>query len=143
MKNWWGGRDLAYMVQRLFLEHFCGTSFVIEKEEELVAFLIGFLSPDKKGEGYIHFAGVHPGYRKAGIGKYIYDCFADLCLENNCTAIRACTSPINKESVRFHTKIGFTIEEGDSEVDSIPVTSDYNRPDDPKVLFKKRVAKQE
>ena len=42
---WWGGRDMAPMLPKLFFLHFEGTSFVAEDEEgKLVAFLIGFLS---------------------------------------------------------------------------------------------------
>ena len=44
MKNWWGGRDLTWMLPKLFLVHFCDTSFIIEKDDNLMAFLIGFLS---------------------------------------------------------------------------------------------------
>jgi len=42
LKDWWGGRDLTWMLPKLFLEHFCNTSFVVEKNDRLVAFLIGF-----------------------------------------------------------------------------------------------------
>ncbi len=42
---WWGGRDMAPMLPKLFFVHFEGTSFVAEDEEgNLAAFLIGFLS---------------------------------------------------------------------------------------------------
>ena len=39
MKDWWGGRDLTWMLPKLFLVHFCDTSFIIEKSEDLMAFL--------------------------------------------------------------------------------------------------------
>lgn len=75
-----------------------------------------------------------------------------LGLENICTnnfirfvkknkrdTIRACTSPANKGSIEFHKKIGFQIEHGNAEFDGTPVTLDYNQPNDPKVLFKKKI----
>lgn len=69
MKEWWDGRDLTPMLPRLFLIHFFDTSFIIEnRQNELVAFLIGFLSQSKPDQGYIHFAGIHPDYRRIGIG---------------------------------------------------------------------------
>ena len=123
------------MLPKLFLIHFCNTSFIIEKEDVLLAFLIGFLSPSRKNEGYIHFAGVHPDFRDRGLGKCLYDYFFGLCKENGRSIINACTSPVNKGSVEFHKKIGFDILAGDAVIDGIPVTLDYNRPDDPKVLF--------
>ncbi len=45
MPDWWGGRDLRDLLPRIFFEHFRGTSFVVEHEDELVAFLVGFLCP--------------------------------------------------------------------------------------------------
>ena len=51
--------------------------------------------------------------------------------------VRSCTSPVNRDSIAFHQKMGFAIEPGDAEVDGIPVTLDYNRPGDHKVRFKK------
>ncbi|MDY6793098.1 MAG: GNAT family N-acetyltransferase [Thermodesulfobacteriota bacterium] len=139
LQEWWGGRDLTWMLPKLFLNHFCNTSFVMEKNDALIAFLIGFLSQSDTGEGYIHFAGVHPDYRGIGIGEYLYRQFYRVCKENKRDTIRACTSPVNKGSIEFHKKMGFQIEPGNSEVDGIPVTLDYNRPNDPKVLFKKKI----
>lgn len=124
------------MVPRLFLLHFNNTSCVVEKGDELIAFLIAFLSPARDGEGYIHFAGVHTDYRGIGIGRFLYNRFFTICKENNRDTVRACTSPVNKGSIGFHTKMGFEISDGNAEIDGVPVTLDYNRPDDPKVLFK-------
>jgi ribosomal protein S18 acetylase RimI-like enzyme len=101
--------------------------------------LIGFLSQSNTDEGYIHFVGVHPDYRSVGIGEYLYKQFYKICKENNRDTIKTCTSPVNKGSIKFHKKIGFQIEQGNGKFDSIPVTLDYNTPNDPKVLFKKRI----
>jgi ribosomal protein S18 acetylase RimI-like enzyme len=111
---------------------------VIEKNEELIAFLIGFLSPSRINEGYIHFAGVHPDYRGMGFGNYLYDRFLMVCKDNNRDTIRSCTSPVNKGSIEFHRKMGFNILNGNGDVDGIPVTLDYNKPNDHKVRFEKK-----
>lgn len=139
MKEWWGGRDLTWMLPKLFLVHFCGTSFIIEKDGRLVAFLIGFLSPSKANEGYIHFVGVHPDYRAMGLGEFLYHRFFQICKKNNRDIIRTCTSPVNKGSIEFHKKIGFGISEGNGEVDGIQVSLDYNHPGDSKVLFEIKI----
>lgn len=136
-KEWWGGRDLTFLLPRLFLDHFSNTSLVIEKDDELIAFLIGFLSPAKTMEGYIHFAGVHPNYRGIGIGNNLYHQFFSLCLESGRDMVRACTSPENKKSIEFHKKLGFRILSGNGKSEGVAVTLDYNRPNDPKVLFEK------
>lgn len=92
MKEWWHGRDLSSMLPRLFLIHFCDTSFIIEKDQTLVAFLIGFFSQSQVDEGYIHFAGVNPAYRSQGIGRFLYNRFFQLCRDSGRTIVRACTS---------------------------------------------------
>ena len=135
MPGWWDGRDLTSAMPRLFLDHFHDTSLVAEKEGKFIGFLVGFLSQSRPDEGYIHFVGVHPKYRKKGLGAALYNRFFRICQEHNRSLVRSCTSPVNKGSVVFHRNMGFTIEPGDSEMDGIPVTRDYNRPDDPKVLF--------
>jgi predicted GNAT superfamily acetyltransferase len=139
MKDWWGGRDLTWMLPKLFLVHFCNTSFIIEKSEDLMAFLIGFLSQSKANEGYIHLVGVHPDYRGMGLGECLYHRFFQICKAKNRDTIRSCTSPVNKGSIEFHRKIGFNILNGNAEVDGIQVSLDYNHPGDPKVLFEKKI----
>ncbi len=139
MPDWWGGRDLRAMLPRLFLHHFNDTSFVAEEEGDLVAFLVGFMSPSRAGEAYIHFVGVHPGHRDLGLGRELYRRFFEVCRDRGRDVIRACTSPVNRGSILFHQHMGFDMEPGDHVVDGIPVTRDYNRPGDPKVLFTKHL----
>ena len=127
------------MLPKLFLEHFCNTSFIIEKSEDLMAFLVGFLSQSKVNEGYIHLVGVHPDYRGMGLGEFLYHRFFQICKANNRDTIRSCTSPVNKGSIEFHRNIGFNILNGNVEVDGIQVSLDYNHPGDPKVLFEIKI----
>ncbi len=139
MPSWWGGRDLRYALPRLFLDHFAGTSFVVEHQGRMVGFLIGFLSPSRPDEGYAHFLGVDPAYHGQGIGRRLYERFFELCRQNGRTTVRACTSPENRASVGFHKSLGFSLERGDAETDGIPFITDYNRPGDHKVEFCKRL----
>lgn len=139
MKDWWGGRDLTWMLPKLFLVHFCDTSFIIEKEEDLMAFLIGFLSQSKTNEGYIHLVGVHPNYRGMGIGEFLYHRFFQICKANSRDTIRSCTSPVNKGSIEFHRKIGFNILQGNADVDGVQVSLNYNLFGDSKVLFEIKI----
>jgi ribosomal protein S18 acetylase RimI-like enzyme len=139
LQDWWGGRDLTAMLPKLFLNHFNDSSFVIEKKGQMIGFLIGFMSPALENEAYVHFMGIHPGFRNKGLGKSVYEHFFDICRRQDRTIIRACTSPVNKGSVAFHQKIGFQVEPGDAEIDGIPVTRNYNRPGDHKVTFTKRI----
>lgn len=138
--SWWGGRDLAYMVPKLFADHFHNTSFVVEAEEgHFIGFLVGFLSQSHPSDAYIHFVGTHPDYRKLGIGQALYSRFFALCQASNRTRVRCCTSPVNRGSIEFHKRMGFQITPGTGEIDGIPVTLDHNKPGDPKVQFVKEL----
>jgi ribosomal protein S18 acetylase RimI-like enzyme len=139
MKHWWDGRDLTAMLPKLFLNHFHDTALVMEKENALIGFFIGLLSQSYKDEAYIHFVGIHPKFRKKGLARRLYEQFFDICRKHHRTTVRACTSPANKGSVEFHKKMGFQMEPGNGEMDGIPVTYDYNRVGDHKVLFRRRV----
>ncbi|MDA8138063.1 MAG: GNAT family N-acetyltransferase [Desulfobacteraceae bacterium] len=139
MPAWWGGRDLTASVQKLFFIHFANTSFIAEARDELVGFLIGFLSQAEEDVGYIHFAGVHPDYRKAGLGRVMFEKFFEVCKAHRRWVVKSCTSPVNKLSIAFHQHMGFAIEAGDGMVDGVPVSMNFLRANDPKVLFRKEL----
>ncbi|MBU2627787.1 MAG: GNAT family N-acetyltransferase [Proteobacteria bacterium] len=141
MTEWWKGRDLTSSLPRLFLMHFKSTSFIAEHENKLVGFLIGFFSADHETMGYIHFAGVHPTFQGQGLGKKLYHLFFEHCLKDNRSIVRSCTSPVNKESIAFHKRLGFHIMPSDHLMDDVPVHLDYSMPGDAKVLFKKILKK--
>lgn len=75
LNQWWGGRQMADKLPKLFFDHFTDTSFIAEKDGKIVGFLIGFLSQSNSEEAYIHFVGVHPEYRKHSVGKTLYNKF--------------------------------------------------------------------
>jgi len=124
MPSWWDGRDLRSMLPHIFFEHFRGTSFVVEHEDRLVGFLVGFLCPDHADEAYVHFVGVDPAWRRAGLARDLYRRFCDLARARGRTVVRAVTAPVNKQSVAFHTALGFSILPGEEEVDGLPVRVD-------------------
>ncbi len=84
--DWWGGRKLHQLLPRLWLQHFTGTSWVAEDGDgRLVGFLIGFISPDRPGEAYIHMVGTSPNHRGAGLGRMLYERFFEDVRERACT----------------------------------------------------------
>lgn len=137
MPMWWGGRDLSFSVLKIFFIHFSKTTFIAEIGDELIGFLVGFMSQSEERVGYIHFVGVHPQFRKFGIGRRLYEKFYAACKANGRSIVKSCTSPVNKLSINFHRKMGFEIEAGNGIVDEVPVTLDYLGKGNPKVLFKK------
>lgn len=139
MPDWWDGRDLTPAMLKVFFIHFSNTVFIAEIEGALVGFLVGFLSQSDEKVGYIHFVGVHPDHRKAGIGRLLYHTFFDVCAAHGRSIVKSCTSPVNRLSINFHQRMGFDIEPGDDLVDGVPVTLNYLRNKDPKVLFRKEL----
>lgn len=77
--------------QSFFCDHFKNTSFIVEEEGKIIGFLIGFLSQSYSNEAYIHFVGIHPGYRGKGIGKQLYNQFFDVIKQNGRNIVRCVT----------------------------------------------------
>ena len=129
---WWGGREMAPMLPRLFFVHFEGTSYVMDREDgQLAAFLIGFQSQSDPHEAYIHFVGVAPEQRGEGLGRRLYERFFEDALADGRTVVRCVTSPANQGSVAFHKALGFEVEK---------LAEDYDGPGEDRVLFVKRLA---
>lgn len=133
--EWWAGRQMTDKLPKLFFTHFNDTSFIIEVDGEIVAFLIGFVSQSYSNEAYIHFVGVHPDYRKQGLGRKLYESFFDKVTAKGCNIVRSITSPVNKGSICFHTSMGFQIVEGGSLVNGISINTNYDGFGKDRVLF--------
>jgi ribosomal protein S18 acetylase RimI-like enzyme len=69
--EWWGGRPVRGLLQRLFFEHFGPMSFFVGADGAVEAFLIGFRSQSQPRLGYIHFVGVRPDLRGRGLGRLV------------------------------------------------------------------------
>lgn len=124
---WWGGRQIAPVLPRLFFLHFEGTSFVAEDETgDLVGFVCGFLSQTDPSEAYIHFVGVSPDRRGEGIGRRLYERFFEEVREAGRAVVRCVTSPANEDSVAFHEALGFEVDR---------VVADYDGPGEDRALL--------
>ncbi|MGM0921484.1 MAG: GNAT family N-acetyltransferase [Bacillota bacterium] len=143
LDEWWGGRKMSYMLPRLFFDHFQDTSLIMEKNGQIIGFLIGFLSQSKQREAYIHFVGVHPLFRKNKTGQRLYNEFFKLVKQHGCQTVRCITSPVNTGSIQFHKKMGFEIENGDKTVNGVHVTVNYDGENKDRVLFVKRLSLEE
>jgi ribosomal protein S18 acetylase RimI-like enzyme len=129
--DWWGGRPMAAMLPKLFFVHFRDTSFVAEEDDgSLAGFLCGFRSQTFPDEAYIHFVGVDPARRTAGLGRALYERFFEAARANGRSLVRAVTSPVNEGSIRFHQQMGFDTEY---------VAENYDGSGEDRVLFVKRL----
>jgi len=106
--DWWG-RPMGALLQRPFFSCFRDTSFVVERDQELVAFLVGFLSQSSPEEAYIHAVAVAPGWRGQDLGRLLYQRFVDVARRQGRRRVRAITSPVNIGSLAFHRRLGFEI----------------------------------
>ena len=124
--DWWG-RPIAGALQRVFLDHFFTTSLIAEGADSgLAGFLVGFPSPADDSRAYIHFVGVDPAERGAGLGRTLYEAFFDAMRAGGRTSVHAVTSPVNVDSIAFHRSLGFEV--------SAPV-ADYDGPGADRVVF--------
>lgn len=139
LDDWWGGRRMHDMLPKLFFTHFGNTSFIAQADHgEIAGFLVGFFSPAQADEAYIHFVGVNPAHRQAGVGRLLYERFFALMRDNNRRVARCVTSPLNTTSIAFHTRMGFVPAPSPTiNADGVPYLADYDGPGEHRVLFSK------
>ncbi len=143
LADWWGGQGGAagvlqrqLLLPRLFLQHFADTSYLVERADGTVhAFLIGFLSQSDPGTAYIHFIAVSPDGRGDGWARGLYRRYFAMARDLGRNRVRCITSPANRTSIAFHTRLGFRMEPGDRLDNDIPVHSDYDGPGLDRVSF--------
>ena len=107
--NEWWGRPVLAALPRLFLDHFQSSSLVVDGPDGPVAFLIGILSPAQPRRAYIHFAGVAPQARQAGLGRRLYEEFFALARADGRRVVSAVTAPANAGSIAFHRSMGLRL----------------------------------
>jgi ribosomal protein S18 acetylase RimI-like enzyme len=123
------------MLPKLFFTHFRDTSFIAEQDGQVVGFLNGFFSQTFPNQAYIHFVGIHPEFRKAGVARSLYEKFFEAARVNGKTIVRCVTSPVNKTSIAFHQRMGFEIEQGDEIQDGVSVHTNYDGKGESRALF--------
>lgn len=136
---WWDGRDLRAQIPWVFFEHFRSTSMVVEHEDALVGFLIGFLCPDHLDEAYVHLVGVAPAWRRTGLGGDLYRRFFALARTAGRSVVRAATAPVNTTAIAFHIAQGFSLLPGDEGADAAPVAAQRGPFGEPRVRFELRL----
>jgi GNAT superfamily N-acetyltransferase len=140
--EWWGGRPVRGLLQRLFFEHFGPMSFFVGSDAAVEAFLIGFRSQSHPGLGYIHFVGVRPDLRGRGLGRLLYERFFEAARSSGCAEVQCITSPHNAQSVAFHRRMGFELLPGAAEVNGFPVSLNHAGPGQARVVFRKQLSNE-
>jgi GNAT superfamily N-acetyltransferase len=121
---WWPGLHMVHAVCPQLFQHFGDTCVLVEDGDQLIGFLVGLMSQRMPQSGYIHYAGVHRDRRGAGLGRQLYERFAQITRERGRSELFAETGAWNTKSIAFHTTLGFSLTPGDVLVDGIPVHRD-------------------
>ena len=120
--HWWGG-PISTFAHPIFFYELGEQALVVEQGSEMIGFLLGFLALGSDGAsragdvatrtGYIHLVGIHPDYRRRGVGRRLYDRFTDECRQARCARMKAITTPGHEGSIRFHLALGWGVQEVD------------------------------
>jgi len=136
--DWWGGRKMHMLLPRLWFQHFTGTSWIAEDDQgRLAGFVVAFISQDDPSTGYIHMVAADPNRRRGGVGRALYQHVFDDLGARGVARVKAVTWPGNRQSVAFHTSIGFRVDDGPGTQNlyGTPAYADYDGDGDDRVVF--------
>ena len=139
---WWGGRQMASMLPRLFFTYFRPWTFVAVHDESIIGFLAGFQSQTNPLQVYCHFIGVDPGWRTQGVGEALYQRLFVEAKSRGCDEVLAVTAPANRGSIAFHARMGFAVLPGPCSEIQVPYIPDYDGPGENRVRFQKLLLDQ-
>jgi len=137
--SWWGGRQMAGMLPRLFFIYFRPWTYVAVEDAALVGFLAGFRSQTDPNQVYCHFIGVDPGWRGRGVGEALSQRLFAAAESEGCQEVLAVTSPSNRGSLAFHTRMGFALLWGPCAMGEVSFTSAYDGPGEDRVRLRRRL----
>lgn len=122
--RWWGG-PIHASVHPMFFYELGDRALIVEEDGLMIGFLLGFVANGARDAirsesdtsirtGYVHLVGIHPEYRRRGVGRLLYARFVEECVKAGCTRMKAITTLGNEGSIRFHLAVGWqAIEDED------------------------------
>jgi L-amino acid N-acyltransferase YncA len=99
----------------------------MEEDGRMIGFLLGFIDYTPVRTGYVHLCGIHPDFRRRGVGRLLYKEFIARCLGEECVRMKAIAAHGNEGSIRFHEALGWDALEVD----------DYAGPGRRRIVFTK------
>jgi GNAT superfamily N-acetyltransferase len=110
--RWWGG-PISTFAHPIFFYELGGNALIVEENGQMTGFLLGFIAHEPVKTGYVHLVGIHPDFRRRGVGRLLYESFTDTCRAAQCVRMKAITTLGNEGSLRFHTALGWDATEVD------------------------------
>lgn len=135
--DFWGSDRTLSFHHPIFIHEFGDTAFVIRKEGKVIAYLFGCLSQTENA-GYVHLVGVRKNFQNKGLGKCLYNHFITLLKSKNIRELKAITTPTNKVSILFHTRIGMTAT-GTKNETGIPIVKNYSGSGQDRIVFRMKL----
>ena len=89
--RWWGG-PMANFAHPMFFYELGDNALIVEEDDRLVGFLLGFIVFKAPKTGYVHLVGIHPDYRRKGVGRILYETFTERCRSLGCERMKAITT---------------------------------------------------
>ncbi len=134
--RWWDG-PINTFAHPIFFYELGEQALAIEEDGQLIGFLLGFIAHEPASgskvssrTGYVHLVGIHPEYRRRGVGRRLYDSFTDECIRAGCERLKAITTLGNEGSQRFHLAVGWDASE----------VEDYAGPGRKRIVFTRDLA---
>lgn len=124
--HWWGG-PIGTFAHPIFFYELGDKALVVENEGQMIGFLLGFIDYEPVRTGYIHLVGIHPDFRRRGVGRLLYRDFVEECRRAECVRMKAITTLGNEGSLRFHLALGWNAVE----------VEDYAGPGRKRIVFTK------
>ncbi len=126
--RWWGG-PISTFAHPIFFYELGDNALIVEHEGRLIGFILGFIVFKTPKTGYVHLVGIHPDYRRQGVGRLLYLDFTERCRGLACLQMKAITTAGNEGSLRFHEAMGWDTEE----------IQDYAGPSRKRIIFTKNL----
>ncbi len=110
--HWWGG-PIGTLAHPIFFYELGSHALIASEETEgqMVGFLLGFIAHEPKKTGYVHLVGIHPDFRRRGVGRLLYARFTEECSRAGCERMKAITTLGNEGSIAFHLAVGWDTQE--------------------------------
>lgn len=106
---WWGG-PTSTLAHPLFFYELGDLALIAEDDGRVAGFLLGFMTSREPKVGYIHLVGIHPDFRRRGVGRKLYEEFTLRVRALGAATIKAITTPGNQGSVEFHRANGYDVQ---------------------------------